>query len=132
MTTSRAAQGNACEGDDTEKDRDTVELSSEDLSRLRSLDDQSDPESADPENADPDSADRDTVEITNAEAVRLAQGQSDERAEETTKQTEDTDSDTYGGEVVVAARMSLNDIDKEALDRAAVTIPAPPSFDEEE
>lgn len=96
---------------DSGADRDTVELSGEDLSRLRAFD----------ENA----VDRDTVEITAPEAARLAQGlpPCEERA-----------TAFRSGEIPVSpTRLLVDDDESEAVDRAAIlTIPAPPSFDDVE
>jgi hypothetical protein len=86
-----------------------VELSGEDLSRLRAFDD--------------NALDRDTVEVTGPEAARLAQGlpPCDERA-----------TPFRSGEMPVdATRLVLDDDEPEAADRAAIlTIPAPPGFDD--
>jgi hypothetical protein len=118
MTISRAARGTKEE----EADRDTVELSSEDLSRLRSLDD--------------DGSDRDTIEISASEALRLAQSRGEpggEASAEGSATAEQPAPPARSGEMPVPVdRKTLDEVELEGSDRTALhTIPAPPTFDEE-
>jgi len=113
MTISRAAEGTE-EDDEEQTDRDTVELSTEDLSRLRSLDD--------------DGSDRDTIELTSTEAFRLAQAPA-----ETEDASEETPPAPAPDVPMTPSRKTLDQVELDSADRAAFhTIPSPPSFDEEE
>lgn len=118
MTTSRAAEGKA--ESDRALDRDTVELSHEDLSRLRALDED-----------DEADADRDTVELSTSEALRLAQ--STVGAPVVSPSANAPAEPGRSGEVRRAPPSRLQDVEEPGTaDRAALhTIPAPPAFEEE-
>jgi hypothetical protein len=109
------------EGDpEGEKDRDTVELDSSALSRLRELD----PEIHDHPGDLDAGIDRDTVEISIAESQSLAK-----------KAEGPPSSPSASGEVQIPLppRRSLAELEPDASDRVALhTIPSPPSFDDED